>query len=188
MMTDTAGTDRATPDLDVVVVGAGIAGLYLAYRLSRAGYRFRVFEAADDLGGTWYWNRYPGARVDVPSVDYMYSFDPDWQRDWQWSEKYATQPEILRYLNHVAKKHDLRRHITFSTRVRQARWDDEASLWRVSTDAGDDVTARFVVMATGCLSMPKPAEVDGLEWFAGEVYFTSSWRTSELISGTSGWP
>ena len=79
----------------------------------------RVFEAADDLGGTWYWNRYPGARVDVPSIDYMYSFDPDWQRDWQWSEKYATQPEILRYLNHVADKHDLRRHITFSTRVRR---------------------------------------------------------------------
>ena len=151
-MTDSARTDRPTPDVDVVVVGAGIAGLYLAYRLSRAGYRLRVFEAADDLGGTWYWNRYPGARVDVPSIDYMYSFDPDWQRDWQWSEKYATQPEILRYLNHVADKHDLRRHITFSTRVRQAGWDDDASLWRVRTDRGDDVTARFVVMATGCLS------------------------------------
>ena len=119
------------PDVDVVVVGAGIAGLYLAYRLSRAGYRLRVFEAGDDIGGTWYWNRYPGARVDVPSVDYMYSFDPDWQRDWQWSEKYATQPEILRYLNHVADKHDLRRHITFSTRVQQARWVDDASLWHV---------------------------------------------------------
>ena len=121
LVTDSARTDRPTPDVDVVVVGAGIAGLYLAYRLSRAGYRLRVFEAGDDLGGTWYWNRYPGARVDVPSIDYMYSFDPDWQRDWQWSEKYATQPEILRYLNHVADKHDLRRHITFSTRVQQAQ-------------------------------------------------------------------
>ena len=157
LVTDSARTDRPTPDVDVVVVGAGIAGLYLAYRLSRARYRLRVFEAADDLGGTWYWNRYPGARVDVPSIDYMYSFDPDWQRDWQWSEKYATQPEILRYLNHVADKHDLRRHITFSTRVRQAGWDDSASLWRVRTDGGDDVSARFVVMATGCLSMPKHA-------------------------------
>ena len=196
MMTDTAGRDRPTPDVDVVVVGAGIAGLYLAYRLSSAGYRFRVFEAADDVGGTWYWNRYPGARVDVPSVDYMLSFDPDWRRDWQWSEKYATQPEILRYLNHVADKHDLRRHITFSTRVQHAGWDNDASLWRVRTDGGADVTARFVVMATGCLSMPKPAEVDGLERFAGEVYFTSRWphepvdftgkRVAVIGTGSSG--
>ncbi|MEB3982432.1 alpha/beta hydrolase fold domain-containing protein [Mycobacterium sp. 663a-19] len=198
-MTDTARTartDRPAPDVDVVVVGAGIAGLYLAYRLSRDGYRFRVFEAADDLGGTWYWNRYPGARVDVPSIDYMYSFDPDWRRDWQWSEKYATQPEILRYLNHVADKHDLRRHITFSTRVRRAGWDDDASLWRVTTEGGDEITARFAVMATGCLSMPKPAEVDGLERFAGEVYYTSRWprepvdftgrRVAVIGTGSSG--
>ncbi|WP_082966867.1 FAD-dependent oxidoreductase [Mycobacterium sp. 852002-51163_SCH5372311] len=195
-MTDTAAsTDRPTPDVDVVVVGAGMAGLYLAYRLSRAGYGLRVFEAGDDLGGTWYWNRYPGARVDVPSVDYMYSFDPDWQQDWQWSEKYATQPEILRYLNYVADKHDLRRHITFSTRVRRARWSDDASLWRVSTDSGD-ITCRFVVMATGCLSMPKPAEVDGLERFGGEVYFTNRWphepvdfagkRVGVIGTGSSG--
>jgi cation diffusion facilitator CzcD-associated flavoprotein CzcO/acetyl esterase/lipase len=200
MMTDAAATDRTTPDLDVVVIGAGIAGLYLAYRLSRAGYRLRVFEAADDIGGTWYWNRYPGARVDVPSVDYMYSFDPDWQRDWQWSEKYATQPEILRYLNYVADKHDLRRHITFSTRVEQAMWADDASSWRVRTDGGkdlgQDVTARFVVMATGCLSIPKPAEIDGLERFAGDVYFTSRWphepvdftgkRVAVIGTGSSG--
>ena len=196
VITDTTRTERPTPDVDVVVVGAGIAGLYLAYRLSRAGYRLRVFEAADDVGGTWYWNRYPGARVDVPSADYMYSFDPDWQRDWQWSEKYATQPEILRYLNYVADKHDLRRQITFSTRVRQARWADDASLWHVSTDCGDEVTSRFVVMATGCLSMPKQAEVDGLEQFAGEVYFTSRWphepidftdkRVAVIGTGSSG--
>jgi cation diffusion facilitator CzcD-associated flavoprotein CzcO/acetyl esterase/lipase len=192
----TTETDRSAPDVDVVVVGAGIAGLYLAYRLSRAGYRFRVFEAGDDIGGTWYWNRYPGARVDVPSVDYMFSFDPDWRRDWQWSEKYATQPEILRYVNYVADKHDLRRHITFSTRIRQARWDDDASLWRVSTDRGEEVTSRFVVMATGCLSVPKQIEVDGLERFAGEVYFTSRWphdpvdfsgkRVGVIGTGSSG--
>jgi cation diffusion facilitator CzcD-associated flavoprotein CzcO/acetyl esterase/lipase len=199
-MTDTASADRPKSDVDVVVVGAGIAGLYLAYRLCRAGYRLRVFEAGNDVGGTWYWNRYPGARVDVPSVDYMFSFDPDWQRDWQWSEKYATQPEILRYLNHVADKHDLRRHITFSTRVQHAGWDDDASLWRVrtegGTDLGEDVTARFVVMASGCLSMPKPAEVEGLERFAGEVYFTSRWphepvdftgkRVGVIGTGSSG--
>jgi cation diffusion facilitator CzcD-associated flavoprotein CzcO/acetyl esterase/lipase len=191
-MTDTA----RTPDVNVVVVGAGIAGLYLAYRLSRAGHSMRIFEAGDDLGGTWYWNRYPGARVDIPSIDYMYSFDPEWRSAWQWTEKYATQPEILRYLNHVAGKHDLRRHITFSTRVQQAHWDDEASLWHVHTDAGEDVTSRFVVMATGCLSIPKPPEIDGLDRFGGEVYFTSRWphdpvnfagkRVAVIGTGSSG--
>ncbi|MDT7731913.1 MAG: hypothetical protein QOK45_2166, partial [Mycobacterium sp.] len=94
--------DGYRSDVDVVVVGGGFAGLYAAYRLRVAGHSMRIFEAGDDIGGTWYWNRYPGARVDIPSVDYMFSFDPDWWRDWQWSEKYATQPEILRYLNHVA--------------------------------------------------------------------------------------
>src|SRR5271166_3911805 len=167
--------DGHRSDIDVVVVGAGFAGLYAAYRLGLAGHSMRIFEAGADIGGTWYWNRYPGARVDIPSVDYMFSFDPDWSREWQWSEKYATQPEILRYLNHVADKHDLRRHLTFSTRVQQARWDDDASLWHVSTDKGEVVSSRFVVMASGCLSMPKPAEVDGLDRFTGEVYFTSSW-------------
>ena len=195
-MTDTARPKGPKPDVDVVVVGAGIAGLYLVYRLTRAGYRLRVFEAADDLGGTWFWNRYPGARVDIPSIDYMYSFDPDWQRGWQWSEKYATQPEILRYLNHVADKYDLRRHITFTTRVQCARWDEDASLWHVRTDADEEVTSRFLVMATGCLSMPKPAEIDGLERFAGEVYFTSRWphehvdftgkRVAVIGTGSSG--
>ena len=195
-MTDNASSGQKRTDVDVVVVGAGFAGLYLAYRLSRADYRFRVFEAADDLGGTWYWNRYPGARVDVPSVDYMYSFDPDWQRDWRWSEKYATQPEILRYLNHVADKHDLRRDITFSTRVQQARWDDDESLWRIYTGAGDEVASHFLVMATGCLSMPKSAEIAGLDQFAGDVYFTSRWphekvdftgkRVAVIGTGSSG--
>jgi cation diffusion facilitator CzcD-associated flavoprotein CzcO/acetyl esterase/lipase len=194
-MTNDNRSDRK-PDVDVVVVGAGIAGLYLAYRLSRADYRLRVLEAGDDLGGTWYWNRYPGARVDVPSLDYMYSFDPDWRRGWQWSEKYATQPEILRYLNHVAEKHDLRRHITFSTRVQGARWDDDVSMWQVFTDTGDVITARFLVMATGCLSMPKEAEVEGLDRFGGEVYFTSRWphepvdftgkRVAVIGTGSSG--
>lgn len=195
-MSDAASAHRPPADVDVVVVGAGIAGLYLAYRLSRAGYRFRVLEAADDLGGTWYWNRYPGARVDVPSVDYMYTFDPDWHHDWQWSEKYATQPEILGYLNHVADKHDLRRHITFSARVQGARWADDAAVWQVRTEAGDVISSRFVVMATGCLSMPKHAEVEGLDRFGGEVYFTSQWphepvdftgrRVAVIGTGSSG--
>ena len=192
-----ASRHRATaPDVDVVVVGAGFAGLYTIYRLRSLGFTVRAFEAAGELGGTWYWNRYPGARVDVPSVDYMFSFDPDWRREWQWSEKYATQPEILRYLNHVADKFDLRRDIQFETRVERAWWDDAGSFWHVRTNGGDDVTCRFYVMATGCLSMPKEAEIDGLELFAGDVYFTSRWphesvdftgkRVAVIGTGSSG--
>lgn len=162
-------------DVDVVVVGAGIAGLYAAYRLRLTGHSMRIFEAADDIGGTWYWNRYPGARVDIPSVDYMFSFDPDWSRDWQWSEKYATQPEILRYLNHVADKHDLRRDIQFSTRVTHAHWDDNSAGCRVRTDRGDEICCRYLVMATGCLSMPKDLDIDGIETFTRDVFFTSRW-------------
>ncbi len=162
-------------DVDVVVVGAGFAGLYSAYRLRQAGHSMRIFEAGDDIGGTWYWNRYPGARVDIPSVDYMFSFDPDWARDWQWSEKYATQPEILRYLNHVADKHDLRRDMQFNTRVTQAHWDDDSGTYRVRTDRGEDISCRYLVVATGCLSVPKELDIDGVENFTGEVYFTSRW-------------
>jgi cation diffusion facilitator CzcD-associated flavoprotein CzcO len=177
-------------DVDVVVVGAGFAGLYVVYRLRRAGYSMRVFEAAATSVA-------PGIGTRVLAWMYqMYSFDPDWRRDWQWSEKYATQPEILRYLNHVADKHDLRRHIDFSTRVVQAWWDDHASVWHVCTERGDDVTCRFSVMATGCLSMPKEAEIDGLARFGGEVYFSSRWprervdftgnRVAVIGTGSSG--
>lgn len=167
--------DEDFAKVDVVVVGAGFAGLYAAYRLRLTGQSMRIFEAGDDIGGTWYWNRYPGARVDIPSVDYMYSFDPDWSRDWQWSERYATQPEILRYLNHVADKHDLRRDIQLGTRVTHAHWDDTLSGYRVRTDRGDEVTCRHLVMATGCLSMPKDLDIPGVEKFTRELYFTSRW-------------
>lgn len=167
--------DPNRPDVDVVVVGAGFAGLYAAYRLRLADHSMRIFEAGDDIGGTWYWNRYPGARVDIPSVDYMFSFDPDWSRDWQWSEKYATQPEILRYLNHVADKHDLRRDIQFGTRVTHAHWDDGSFGYRVRTDRGDEIACRYLVMATGCLSKPKDLDIAGIENFTGDMYFTSRW-------------
>jgi cation diffusion facilitator CzcD-associated flavoprotein CzcO/acetyl esterase/lipase len=183
-------------DVDVVVVGAGFAGLYAAYRLRLAGDSMRILEAGHDIGGTWYWNRYPGARVDIPSVDYMFSFDPDWSRDWQWSEKYATQPEILRYLNHVADKHDLRRDIQFGTRVTHAHWDDNLSGYRVRTDRGDEIACRYLVMATGSLSMPKELDIDGVENFTREVYFTSRWpdepvdftgkRVAVVGTGSSG--
>src|ERR1051326_2995614 len=137
---------RVDRELDVVVVGAGFAGLYMLQRLRRLGFSTVRVESAGDVGGTWYWNRYPGARCDIQSIDYSYSFDPELETEWRWSERYATQPEILRYLGHVADKHDLRRDIRFSTRVESAAWDAEARRWRVRTDHGDELRCRFYVM------------------------------------------
>jgi len=183
-------------DVDVIVVGAGFAGLYMLHRLRGLGFSARVFESADDVGGTWYWNRYPGARCDIQSIDYSYSFDSELESEWQWQEKYATQAEILRYLQHVAEKHDLRRDIEFSTRVERATWDDTESLWRLRTDGGDEVSCRYYVMATGCLSMPKAPDVEGADRFRGAVYFTSRWphegvdfdgmRVGVIGTGSSG--
>ena len=183
-------------DVDVVVVGAGFAGLYMLHRLRGLGFSTVVLEAADGVGGTWYWNRYPGARCDIMSVDYSYSFDPELEREWQWSEKYATQPEILAYANHVADKYDLRKDIRFATRVQQARWDAIARRWHVRTGAGDEITCRFYVMATGCLSLPKSIDIEGADRFAGEIYYTHHWphegvdftgkRVAVIGSGSSG--
>jgi len=184
------------PDYDVVAVGAGFAGMYLIHRMREAGRSVVVFESGDDVGGTWYWNRYPGARCDVQSVDYSYSWDPELDEEWVWSERYATQPEILRYANHVADKHDLRRDIRFGATVASAAWDDEASLWRLRTDGGDEVSCRYYVMATGCLSMPKTLDIDGADDFGGATYFTSRWphegvdltglRVGVIGTGSSG--
>ncbi len=183
-------------DFDVVVVGAGFAGLYMLYRLRALGFTATVLESADDVGGTWYWNRYPGARCDIESIDYSYSFDAELEKEWQWSERYATQPEILRYLGHVADKHDLRRDIRFSTRVESARWDNDAALWRLHTSRGDDLRCRYYVMATGCLSVPKTPDIPGAERFRGDSYYTGRWphqgvdfsgkRVAVIGTGSSG--
>jgi cation diffusion facilitator CzcD-associated flavoprotein CzcO/acetyl esterase/lipase len=166
-------TDQS--EFDVVVVGAGFAGLYLLKRLRDAGYSAIALEAADDVGGTWYWNRYPGARCDIESLDYSYSWDPELEAQWQWSERYATQPEILRYLGHVADRYDLRRDIRFQTRISAARWDAGTSRWKISTEAGDTLTAPYYVMASGCLSVPKDADIPGASRFSGASYFTGRW-------------
>ena len=147
---------------DVAVVGAGFAGLYLLHRLRQAGFSAVALDAADDVGGTWYWNRYPGARCDIQTTDYSYSFDPELEKAWTWSEKYATQPEILRYLGFVADRYDLRRDIRFSTRVDGATWDEAAERWILQTSRGEPVSCRHYVMATGCLSAPKPPEIEGV--------------------------
>ncbi len=183
-------------DFDVIVVGAGMAGLYALWKLRQMGATAVALEAADDVGGTWYWNRYPGARCDIPTTDYAYSFDPELEKEWTWSEKYATQPEILSYLQYVADKHDLRRDIRFSTRVEHAAWDEAASCWQIRTQNGETITGRHYIMATGCLSAPKSPDVEGVDRFAGSVYFTSRWphdgvdftgqRVAVIGTGSSG--
>ncbi|WP_101947471.1 NAD(P)/FAD-dependent oxidoreductase [Mycobacterium sp. 3519A] len=166
--------------IDAVVVGAGFAGLYALHKLRSQGYEVRVIEAAPEVGGTWYFNRYPGARCDVESVDYCYSFSDELQQEWSWTEKYATQAEILAYINWVADKLDLRRDITFNTRVVSALLDERTLRWTVTTDGGETLTARFCLMATGPLSAPMTPDFDGLETFAGDIFHTAHWPHEEV--------
>src|SRR5579864_4908348 len=144
------GSAAAPAEVDVVVVGAGFSGLYMLYRLRAMGFSAVVFDEAGDVGGTWYWNRYPGARCDIPTTDYAYSFDPELEKDWTWSEKYATQPEILAYLRFVADRYGLRSDIEFSTAVTSARWDEQEKRWTITTSSGQEIRCRYYIMATGC--------------------------------------
>jgi cyclohexanone monooxygenase len=182
--------------LDVVVVGAGFAGIYMQHALREAGFRSVVFEAGSDIGGTWYWNRYPGARCDVDSLDYSYKFSEELHRDWQWSERYAAQEEILRYFHFVAERFDLRRDIYLNTRVTASHYDEASNLWTVRTSAGDVVRARFVIMATGNLSTTNVPAIPGRERFHGQQYHTGNWpkepvtfagkRVAVIGTGSSG--
>jgi cation diffusion facilitator CzcD-associated flavoprotein CzcO/acetyl esterase/lipase len=192
----------ADADVDVVVVGAGFSGLYLLHELRRMGFTSRVLESADDVGGTWYWNRYPGARCDIPTTDYTYSWDPELEHEWTWSEKYATQPEILKYAQFVTQKHDLRKDITFETKVVAATWDDVSKRWTVTTaptgpgGSRETITCAHYVMATGCLSLPKTPDVPGADRFTRDVYVTGLWphegvdftgkRVAVIGTGSSG--
>ena len=168
-------TNAGVGVLDVVIVGAGFAGLYTLHRLRGLGMSALVFEAGAGVGGTWYWNRYPGARCDVESMQYSFSFADDLQQEWQWTELYASQPEILTYANHVADRFDLRRDIRLNTRVTAASFDEAAQRWTVRTDRGDVVTARFCFMATGCLSTAKIPDFPGIETFRGKTFHTGAW-------------
>ncbi|BDM69668.1 putative (cyclohexanone) monooxygenase [Streptomyces nigrescens] len=189
-------SNSSTESVDVMVVGAGVTGLYAVHRLRGLGYRVRGFERGDDVGGVWYWNRYPGARCDVESVDYSYSFDEDLQQEWDWSEKYAAQPEIMRYLRHVADRFDLRRSYTFATSVTSVELDEETLRWTVRTDRGQVVSARFCVFAVGCLSRTHLPDIPGAGEFAGATYHTGEWphesvdftglRVGVIGTGSSG--
>lgn len=183
-------------DFDAVVVGAGISGLYAVYKFRRRGMRVHGFESAAGVGGTWYHNRYPGARCDVESIDYSYSFDEELQQEWTWTERFATQEEILRYLDHVADRHDLRSAYDFLTRVTSAVYDETAGRWTVTTDTGKTVTARFCILATGVLSATNKPDIPGRDSFAGDSYHTGEWphepvdftgkRVGVIGTGSSG--
>jgi cyclohexanone monooxygenase len=166
---------HAATTYDAVVVGAGFAGLYALHKLRGLGLAVRVYEAGKGVGGTWYWNRYPGARCDVESMDYSYSFSDELQQEWKWTERYAAQPEILEYANHVADRFDLRRDIQFETRVTAASFDEGQNRWMITTDRGDRVSAPFCIMATGCLSTAQVPKFKGLETFEGKWYHTGHW-------------
>ena len=160
---------------DVIVIGAGFSGMYLLYRLRQSGFSVKVLEQGGDVGGTWYWNRYPGARCDVESMQYSYSFSEELQQEWNWSERYAPQPEILKYAQHVADRFHLRSDIAFNTRVDRAAFDENSNVWEISTSDGRIARAQFVVLATGCLSNARVPDIKGLSDFKGSVYHTGHW-------------
>ena len=182
--------------VDAVIVGAGFAGLYLLHRFRKSGFSVRCFERGDGVGGTWYWNRYPGARCDVESMQYSYGFDEDLQQEWEWPEKFSAQGDILRYANHVADRFDLRRDITLETEVRAARYDEAARRWHIETDAGEQVTAQHFIMAGGCISTAQIPKIEGLDDYRGETYHTGNWphdpvsfegkRVAVIGTGSSG--
>jgi len=181
---------------DAIIVGAGVGGLYAIHRLRKLGLKVHAFEAGGGVGGTWYWNRYPGCRCDVESMEYSYSFSDELQQEWRWPERYGTQPEILRYINHVADRFDLRRDIEFNTRVNEAALDSRTNRWTVKTDKGSAAIARFCIMATGNLSTPRTPNYPGLDSFKGQWYHTGLWphegvdftglRVGVIGTGSSG--
>ncbi len=178
---NSTAADRYTPltktaiDVDAVVVGAGFTGIYMLYRLRQGGFTARCFDSASGVGGTWYWNRYPGARCDIESMQYSYQFSEELQQEWRWKERYASQPEILAYIEHVAERYDLNRDITFNTRVGKATFDEDNDLWVIETDESEVIRARYFIMSVGCLSAPIRPKFDGENDFRGEIYQTSLW-------------
>jgi cyclohexanone monooxygenase len=183
-------------EFDAVIVGAGVGGLYAIYRLRKLGLKVRAYEAGSGVGGTWFWNRYPGCRCDIESLEYSYSFSDELQQQWQWPERYGTQPEILRYLNHVADRFDLRRDVQLGTRITSADFNGKTNLWTLKTHDGDTATAPFCIMATGNLSTPRTPDIPGLSSFKGKWYHTGLWphagvdftgqRVGVIGTGSSG--
>lgn len=195
-MTDAHTPVAERPLLDVIVVGAGFGGLYAIHKFREMGLSVQGFEAGGDIGGVWYWNRYPGARVDLPSIDYSFGFSREVEQEWTWSEYFAAQPELMRYFDFVATRLDLRKHYRFNTRVQRAEWDAGRARWVVTTQAGEVFEARYCVMATGPLSVPRDPDIPGLDTFKGELYRAARWphqpvsyagkRVAVLGTGSTG--
>lgn len=169
-----------TQRVDVLIVGGGFGGMYATFKFREMGYKIQSFEAGGGLGGVWYWNRYPGARVDLPSIDYSFSFSPEVEQEWTWSEQFAAQPELLEYINFVGKRLDLNKHYQFNTRVNRAQWDEARKLWVLRTDKGETWEAPYCIMATGPLSVPKDPEIPGLSRFKGDLYRAARWPHQEV--------
>lgn len=161
--------------LDAAVIGGGFSGIYMLYKLRESGLETRVFEAGSGVGGTWFWNRYPGARCDIQSMEYSYQFSDELAQEWEWSERYATQPEILSYVDHVVERFDLMKDIQLNTRIARTDYDETNQRWTVTTDSGETFDAKYVVMATGCLSSTNYPDIPGLRDFKGELYHTGNW-------------
>lgn len=190
------GTENTAEEFDAIVVGAGFSGIYMVHRLREMGLTVRAFEAADGVGGTWFWNRYPGARCDCISMEYAYTFSPELIDEWEWTERYPAQPEILRYLNFAADRLDVKKHFRFRTRVDSARFDDHTDRWTITTDSGDVAVAKYFVTAVGCLSTSQTPDFPGLNNFRGATYHTADWpregvdftgkRVGVIGTGSSG--
>ena len=191
-----SSSQTPTADLDVLVIGGGLSGLYTLYRMRGLGLKAHAYEAGSGLGGTWFWNRYPGCRCDIESLEYSYSFSPELEQDWHWPERYGTQPQILEYIEHVADRFDLRKDVTLNTRVQTSTFDSTANLWTITTDTGETVSAPYLVMATGNLSTPRVPDFPGLDGFKGDFYHTGLWphegvdftgqRVAVIGTGSSG--
>lgn len=173
-------TEKQVQRVDVLIVGGGFGGMYATYKFREMGYRIQSFEAGGGLGGVWYWNRYPGARVDLPSIDYSFAFSPEIEQEWTWSEQFAAQPELLEYINFVANRLDLNKHYRFNTRIQRAAWDETRKLWVLKTQQGDTWEAPYCIMATGPLSVPKEPEIAGLARFKGDLYRAATWPHHEV--------
>jgi len=192
----TTSDNTAERRLDALIVGAGFAGLYMLHKLREAGFKAEIIETAPDVGGAWYWNRYPGARCDVESLAYSYSFSPELDSEWSWSERYAAQPEIRRYISFAADRLDLRRDIHFEMRATAANFDKLTNLWHVDTDRGTRFAARFCIMATGPITCPTLPDIPGMGTFAGDIFHTARWpedhpgfagqRVGVIGTGSSG--
>ncbi len=191
-----AQTNPANDGLDVIIIGAGVGGLYAIHKLRQLGLKVRAFEKGDDVGGTWYWNRYPGCRCDVESMEYSFSFSPELDQEWKWPERYGNQGEILKYVQHVADRFDLRKDVQFNTVITSAEFDEKTNRWTIITDKGESITAPYCIMATGNLSTPRKPNIKGVDTFKGKTYHTGLWphegvdftglRVGVIGTGSSG--